>query len=146
MLSLYFMGPSLEFAFGQLFGAAGPWYYLALYLLAIVLSDVPSLLLHKNNPGYSSLGASGGVSAIVFAGILFFPLNKICLYFAICIPGFLFGLLYLAYSWYESRRGGSYINHSAHLWGALVGVAFTVLVYPQVVPHFFGEISQGKIF
>lgn len=146
MLSLYFMGPPLEHALGQLFGPAGSWYFLGLYLLAVILSDVPSLLRHKNNPHYSSLGASGGVSAVVFAGILFFPLNKICLYFAICIPGFLFGVLYLAYSWYESRRAGSYINHSAHLWGALVGVVGTVLLHPPVVSHFFSEISRGNFF
>ena len=146
MLSLYFFGRFMEQVFGLLFGASGPVYLIGFYLLAILVSDIPSFLKHRNNPGYNSLGASGGVSAIVFAGILFSPLTDICLYFTFCIPGFIFGVLYLGYSYYESRRGVSRVNHDAHFYGALFGVVFMILVYPPVLPRFFEQIAGWRLF
>ena len=140
MISLYFFGQLME----QVMGSA---YYLTLYLVGIIVSEIPSYLRHRNNPNYNSLGASGGVAAVVFAGIVFFPLNPIYIFFIpIGIPGFLFGLLYMLYSYYEARRGGSYVNHSAHLWGALFGVAFAVLLFPGALPNFFDQILSYRPF
>lgn len=146
MLSLYFFGRFMEQVFGLLFGPTGPIYFLGFYLVSIIISDIPSFLKHRNNAGYNSLGASGGVSAIVFAGILFSPLTDICLYFAFCIPGFIFGVLYLGYSYYEARRGASNVNHDAHFWGALCGVLFMIVVYPPVLPRFFEQIATWRLF
>ncbi|GAB3987624.1 rhomboid family intramembrane serine protease [Spirosoma daeguense] len=146
MLSLYFFGGFIEQVFGMLFGSIAPLFFIGFYLAAIVISDIPSFLKHRNNSNYNSLGASGGVSAIVFAGILFRPLTDICLYFALCIPGFIFGILYLGYSYYESRRGAGSINHDAHFYGALVGVLFMIVVYPPVLPSFFQQIASWRIF
>ena len=140
MISLYFFGQLME----QVVGRA---YYLVLYLVGIIVSDIPSYMKHRNNPNYNSLGASGGVSAVVFAGIVFFPLNPIYIFFIpIGIPGFLFGLLYMLYSYYEANRGGSYVNHSAHLWGALFGVAFVVILFPGAVPRFFEQVLSYRPF
>jgi membrane associated rhomboid family serine protease len=84
----------------------------------------------RNNSKYNSLGASGGVSAVLFAAILYAPLMTVSLYFFIQMPGFIFGLLFLGYSFYEAKRGTSYVNHSAHMYGALFGMIFMAVVYP----------------
>ncbi|MCY7351395.1 MAG: rhomboid family intramembrane serine protease [Cytophagaceae bacterium] len=146
MISLYFFGDIVERTLAAL---AGPdmakIMYLALYLLGIIISDLPTFFQHRNDPGYNSLGASGGVSSVVFAGIVFYPLAPIYIFFIpIGIPGFIFGFLYLAYSYYEARRGAGYVNHSAHLWGAMFGVLFVVLLVPDVVPAFIEQIRSYR--
>lgn len=146
MLSLWFIGEGIESLFGYLFGSAGGIYFVALYLLGIIVSDVPSFLKNKNNSGYNSLGASGGVAAVLFAAILYAPLLDIYLYFAIRMPGFVFGILFLGYSMWQSKRGGSYINHDAHMYGALFGMLFMAVVYPDSVPNFFRQLSGWTPF
>ncbi|MBC8153885.1 MAG: rhomboid family intramembrane serine protease [Bacteroidetes bacterium] len=146
MFSFYFFGSQIESIFTQLFGGAAALYLILFYLAGIVISDIPTLVKHKNDPGYNSLGASGGVSSVIFGAILFFPLNNICLYGIICFPGFVFGLLYIGYSFYESRRGAGYINHDAHLYGALFGILFMAVVYPPVISTFFSQVSSWRIF
>lgn len=147
MISLYFFGGFIEQVFGLLFGAQGPLYLIGFYLVAILLSDIPTLLKHRNDRNYNSLGASGGVSAILFAAILFRPLTPISMFFIpIGIPGFIFGALYLAYSYYEARRGMGAVNHDAHFYGALFGVLFMILVYPPVLPQFFEQVSGWRLF
>lgn len=131
MLSLYFFGQIVEPAFESnvLFGAQGKLLYLSLYVVSLPLSLLSSYLQHKDNRGYRSLGASGAVSAIVFAGILFNPTAKLG-FFLIppIIPGYIFGPLYLLASAWLGKRGGDQINHSAHISGALAGVAITCLL------------------
>ena len=147
MISLYFFGSFIEQVFGFLFGAGGPVYLIGFYIVAIVISDIPTLLKHRNNPGYNSLGASGGVSAILFAVILFRPLTPINLFFIpIGIPGFIFGGLYLAYSYYEARRGMGAVNHDAHFYGALFGVLFMIVVYPPVLSQFLEQVASWRLF
>ncbi|MFD2573503.1 rhomboid family intramembrane serine protease [Spirosoma soli] len=146
MLSLYFFGGFIEQVFALLFGASGPIYLIGFYLVGILVSDIPSFLKHRNNPNYNSLGASGGVAAILFATILFRPLIDICLYFTLCIPGFIFGGLYLAYSYYSSRQGRDNVNHDAHFYGALFGVVFMIIVYPTVLPQFIEQIASWRLF
>lgn len=148
MISLYFFGQVIEIVFTQIFGNYGLVYYVALYLLAIVVSDIPSFFKHRHNPGYNSLGASGGVSAIIFAFILFLPTERICLYFALCIPGFILGTLYLIYSYFQGKRGGDNINHDAHMYGALFGVIFCIILYPPVLNLFMEQLLNwdGKFF
>ncbi|MFN8346421.1 MAG: rhomboid family intramembrane serine protease [Spirosomataceae bacterium] len=146
MFSLYFFGEAMEAFLGQIFGSNGIIYYLILYIAGIIVSDIPTFIKHRNNSGYNSLGASGGVSALLFAFILLAPLQKVCLYFAICIPGFIFGAIYMAYSFYEGRKMGGRINHDAHLYGALFGVVFMALLLPETIPNFFAQISSWRLF
>ncbi len=147
MLSLYFFGGFIEQIFSFVFETNGAFYLVGFYLVAILVSDIPSFLKHRNNPGYNSLGASGGVSAIIFAAILFRPLIPISMYFIpIGIPGFIFGGLYLAYSYYESKRGAGNVNHDAHFYGALFGILFMVVIYPPVLPSFFEQIAGWRLF
>jgi membrane associated rhomboid family serine protease len=129
MFSLYLFGRFVEEQFADIFGTAGKMLYLGMYLLALIVSILPSYLKNKTNLYYRSLGASGAVSAVVFAGLMIAPYIKIGLFIIPpIIPGFVFGPLYLILSAYLDRKGGDNINHSAHLWGALFGVAFLIIV------------------
>ena len=147
MFTLYFFGGLIEQIFNMLFGASAPIYLIGFYVAGIIVSDIPTFLKHRTNPAYNSLGASGGVSAILFAAIMFTPLTKISLMFIpIGIPGFIFGLLYLAYSYYESRQGRGNVNHDAHLYGALFGILFMIAAYPPVLSSFFEQIAGWRLF
>lgn len=146
MFSLYFFGRVIEIVFGMVFGSWGPVYYIALYIIAIVVSDLPSYLKHKDNPGYNSLGASGGVAAVIFASIVFQPIQKICLFLAICMPGFILGTAYIIYSYYQGKKSNDNINHDAHLYGAVFGFIFCVVLYPPSLMSFVRQIADWKIF
>ena len=128
MISLYFLGPFVEQGFEQLFGSMGKWIFLLLYVSALAVSLLPTYSKNKDNYNYSSLGASGAVSAVIFAGLMLVPTLPLYIFFIpIPIPGFIFGPLYLLISYYMDRKGGDNINHSAHIWGALYGLAFVIM-------------------
>lgn len=129
MLSLYFFGDYVNQAFTQIFGNSGTLLYVIMYVSALAVCLIPTYNKNKDNYYYRSLGASGAVSAVIFAGILLFPAAQLSLLFLpIPIPGFIFGPLYLIITAYLDKRGGGGINHSAHLWGALYGVAFVIVL------------------
>ncbi len=120
----------------------GHWQFGLLYTASLILSDLPTVLKHKEDYWYHSLGASGAISAVVFSYILFFPLSKIrFLLLPFEIPAIIFGGLYLLYCVYASRKAADSINHDAHFYGALSGVMITIMLYPKVVPYFFQTIS-----
>jgi len=146
MISLYFFGGVIEQVFKSLFGDVGGLYFILLYLFAIVFSDLPTFLKHRNNPGYNSLGASGGVSAVIFAFIILLPLEKICLYYAFCMPGFILGTLYVIFSYYQGRKANDGINHDAHLYGALFGMIFCIVLYPEAVRNFIQQVMSWRLF
>lgn len=127
MLSLYLFGGLVESAFAQIFGQSGTLLYILMYVTALAACLIPTYISNKENYNYRSLGASGAVSAVVFAGIFLYPEQQIG-FFIIppIIPGFIFGPLYLILTAYLAKRGGSHINHSAHLWGALYGIVFLI--------------------
>ncbi|GEO07919.1 rhomboid family intramembrane serine protease [Segetibacter aerophilus] len=128
MFSLYSFGGLVEENFKYLFGSLGPILYVALYVISQFLCLLPTFSKHKNDYSYRSLGASGAVSAVIFAGIFLNPLVKLSLLFIpIGIPGFIFGFLYLGVTVYLDRKGGGSINHSAHLFGAIAGIGLLVI-------------------
>jgi len=115
----------------------GHWQFGLMYFLALILSDLPTIFKHKNDFHYNSLGASGAISAVLFSYILFNPLTKIGIIFIpIGIPAVIFGFLYLIYCAYASKNSRDNINHDAHFFGALAGLIFTIIVIPNIVPHF----------
>lgn len=128
MLSLYFFGPEVERAFLEIFGEIGKWLYLFLYVSALLFSLLPTYLKNKNNAQYRSLGASGAVSAVIFAGLMLAPGTEVYIFFIpIPIPGFIFAPLYVLISVLLDRKGGDNINHSAHIWGGLYGLLFVIV-------------------
>ena len=120
MFSFYLFGSFVEKDFISLFNENGNIIFLAMYITALAVCLIPTYFQHKDNYHYRSLGASGAVSAVVFAGIFLNPTIKIGLIIIPpIIPGFVFGPLYLVLSAYMAKRGGDNINHSAHFWGAV---------------------------
>ncbi len=131
MLSFYLFGEFVERSFSEpiLFGDKGKILYIAMYVLALFVCLIPTFFKHKNDYYYRSLGASGAVSAVVFAGILFSPTAKMGFFFIPpIIPGYIFGPLYLILSTYLEKQAKDNVNHSAHIWGALFGIAFVVIM------------------
>ncbi len=127
--------------FGRTLGAAA---FLLIYVGGIIVANLPTLWRERNNFAYASLGASGGVSAVLFACIVLNPLRKLALLFIpIGIPGFIFGVLYTVFSLTQARRQpDDGINHEAHLAGSLYGLAIILLLLPHTGPqclaHIFG--------
>ncbi|WP_199117151.1 rhomboid family intramembrane serine protease [Pedobacter sp. ASV28] len=128
------------FAF-QLERMIGHWQFGLLYFLGLVLSDIPTVFRHKDHFGYNSLGASGAISAVLFSYILFQPLSLIGVMF-IPMPAIIFGVLYLFYCMYMSKRSMDNINHDAHFFGALTGLILTVILVPGIMPHFIGQLAS----
>lgn len=134
MITLWSFGTAVERVFSEWITPVG---YVLFYLSAIVVSILPTYITHRNDANYRSLGASGGVSAVLFAFILFDPWSTLIIFpIPVPIPAFLFAILYVGYSIWMDRRGRDNVNHSAHLWGAAYGLLFTVLLEPKVLAHF----------
>ena len=142
MFSFYMFGDYVEQYFTMIFGASGGTFFIILYISSLLICLIPTYLNHYKQYHYQSLGASGAVSAIVFAGIFLQPTMQIG-FFIIppIIPGFIFGPIYLALTAYLSKKGQSGINHSAHLWGSIYGVVFLI-----VTAHFIGHVEVVSLF
>ncbi|GAB4278696.1 MAG: rhomboid family intramembrane serine protease [Marinilabiliales bacterium] len=140
MIVLYSFGTAVEGAFDYYFGLKKNIYFLLLYFGGIVFSSLFSLVKNRNVFEYNAVGASGAVSAVVFTAIFLSPLSEIRLYFAVPIPGIVFGVLYLAYSFYMSRRKNDFIAHDAHFWGAVFGLIFPVILEPKLFNIFIYQI------
>jgi membrane associated rhomboid family serine protease len=152
MITFYSFGGLALSAFASELGRTnGIIAFLVLYLGGIIVSDLPTYFRHQHDPGYRSLGASGGVASVLFAGILFQPIGKVYMMFIpFGIPGFIWGVLYLLYSYYMGRRRGDNINHDAHFYGALYGVVLTIALLPATLPDFLlqvkGYLSQLSVY
>ncbi|MFZ0871913.1 MAG: rhomboid family intramembrane serine protease [Rhodanobacter sp.] len=141
MFTLYFFGQEMEGFFASRLGSFG---FVLFYIGGLVISILPTYLKNRSNPNYRSLGASGAVSAVLFSYILLEPWQRIIV-LVIPMPAIVYALLYTGYSIYMDRRGQGNINHSAHLWGAAYGVAFTLLVDPRVLPYFLSALMNPGI-
>ncbi len=155
MYALYLFGQGqresgVEFVFAYIFGGAGKLLYVIMYVAALAVCLIPTYAANKNNNQYRSLGASGAVSAVVFAYMLFNPMQGVGLIFIpVFIPGFLFGILYLVISYFLAHKGNSNINHSAHIWGALFGVLFVIagagIVGFPVLANFWEQVKTFNL-
>jgi membrane associated rhomboid family serine protease len=138
MITLYFFGRAMEDFYNAQMGDYGFAFF---YVLGLLASILPTYIKNKNNAQYRSLGASGAVSAVLFAFILFQPWATIYVY-VIPVPAIIYAVLYVAYTIYSERRGGDNINHSAHLWGAAYGIAFTLIMEPRVLNVFLDALTH----
>ncbi|MCR9083693.1 MAG: rhomboid family intramembrane serine protease, partial [Cyclobacteriaceae bacterium] len=112
----------------------------------IIIADIPTYLKHQDNSYYRALGASGGTAATVFASIIILPLADICLFGILCLPGFILGALFLIYSYTKGKQDSDGINHDAHLYGALFGIVFILIVSPESFGNFIDQILNYRPF
>ena len=141
MITLFFFGRLIEQVMVQL---TGSWLtYPLFYLTALVVSILPSYLRNQGNRNYFSLGASGAVSAVLFALILIQPWSLIFVFF-IPAPAILYAVFYVGYSIWMDRKGGDRINHSAHLAGAAFGVMFMLAMEPRLFNVFIDQLLNPR--
>lgn len=137
MFTYWSFGTYIEKVFGIM--GFGVWAYLVLYFGGMIVASVYDLLRYRNDPYYSSIGASGAVAAVLFCTIFLNPWDKILLFAVVPIPGILFGILYLIYCQYMARRGGGNINHNAHFYGAVFGFIYPILLEPRLLQLFLSH-------
>ncbi|HEX5960526.1 MAG TPA: rhomboid family intramembrane serine protease [Rhodanobacteraceae bacterium] len=136
MITLFFFGRAMEGLYERYLG---PFGFLWFYLGGLLVSILPTYIKNRHNPNYRSLGASGAVSAVLFAFILMSPWSMIFVFF-FPVPAILYAVAFLGYSVYMDHRGGGYVNHSAHSWGAAYGILFTVIMEPRVTLVFIQQL------
>lgn len=142
MLSLYMFGKAVEDAYSDMFEAKGPLFFVLLYVGGLVMSSIYSYEKNKTNVWYNSLGASGAVSAVIYAFIMLAPTAKLgFMFIPVPIPAYLFGFIYLGIEYYMSKRGGTGIAHDAHFWGAIYGIVLMIILRPAVISEFINEIA-----
>jgi membrane associated rhomboid family serine protease len=124
MLTLYFFGPYLE-------ATIGTTKFVILYFLGLLIASLGTFVRRRRDPQYASLGASGAINTVLFAFIVYYPLQKIYVFFAIPVPAFLYAILFLAYSYWASKNARDNVNHDAHFDGALVGLLFVLVTEPN---------------
>ena len=140
MFVLYFFGQGIEQYFGYYFGNSATLYYLLLYFGGILASNVWSLIKHQNNYYYNAVGASGAVSALLFAFIFFNPWELLYLFAILPIPGIVFAIGYLIYSYQMSKRKTDNVAHDAHILGAVFGFLFPILLRPELFDNFIDQL------
>lgn len=136
MISFWFFAFSLERAIGE-------FKFALLYFLGLVLSDLGTWYKHRNDPNYASLGASGAILAVLFASIIYSPGQSIMIFpIPLPIPAPIFAVLYLAYSYWQSRQNRGRVNHDAHIGGAVTGLAFVAVTDPGQYGQFLGRVQS----
>ncbi|MCK5823447.1 MAG: rhomboid family intramembrane serine protease [Bacteroidales bacterium] len=140
MIVLYSFGTSLEYYFHYYFRGNANLYYISLYAGGIIISTIYSLFRNRDNYNYNAVGASGAVSAVVFSTIFFNPLNKVWFFGILPIPGIIFALLYLGYSYYMSKKNVDDVGHDAHFWGAVFGLIFPIILKPELFHVFINNL------
>ena len=152
MLSLYFLGDILLNQVGGIYeNTSGDVFILesglneaygefVIYVLGGLFATLWPFLRNKDNPSYRSLGASGAVSAVIFASIMWNPTVPLNIMFIpLPIPAYIFGPLYLAYEFFAHKRGGTGIAHDAHIGGAIFGVLYVLIINIDKGTSFIGN-------
>jgi len=121
----------------------GTLLFIFFYLSAIAISDIGTLVLHKNNPGFRSVGASGVTSATVFIYAMFEPW---AMFVFPPVPAIVFAVLYVVWSQWASKNQDDNIDHLAHLYGGLYGIVFIIATYPPMVSIFWDQLTSGMPF
>ena len=137
-LTFYFFAFALERRIGTTL-------FLALYGLGLLLSNLGTYFKHRHEPQYATVGASGAITAVLFASIVYFPTSSLyILPLPVPIPAPVFAVLYLIYSYYQSRRSKGPINHDAHLSGAFTGLVFVAVTDPAAYERLLAMIQSGS--
>jgi len=142
MVVFYSFGTIVEQVFRGFFKEKYILYYILLYLGGLLLSIIPAYGKYKNDVFYNAVGASGAVSSVVFASIIILPKAPISFFFIpVEIPAWIFGILYIIYEFYMTRKAKDNIGHDAHFWGAVYGVIFMIALKPSLAVGFLKQIG-----
>lgn len=144
MIALWSFGKVVYTYFSYITPAASLHFFI-LYFIGSIIASIHDLVKHKNDTQFLSLGASGAVSAVVFTAIFFDPWSTILIFFIPC-PAILFGIVYILYSSYMSKKGGDYVNHNAHLYGAIWGFFYPLLLHPDSLQFFLHNLMRPRLF
>lgn len=151
MLTLFFFGTYIErFLKTSLGETQGGIWYIALYITALLVSILPTYAKQMHNHYYRGLGASGAVSAVVFAFILINPMSFMGIMFIpVMLPAFLFGVIYVVLSIYLENKQAGNVNHSAHIAGGIYGMLFIVVLFAlsvdaNILQHFIEQIKVSS--
>ena len=143
MFVLYQFGAAVEGLYGYYFNGRGEYFFVMLYFGALFVSCLPSYFKYHNDPGYQSLGASGAVSAVLFSFIIINPFARIGFIIPmLSFPAVVWGIAYLAYEYYASKKQYDNISHDAHIMGAVYGVLFTILIRPTFVVELINRVAN----
>jgi len=108
--------------------------YLSIYFLSLLGGNLLSLFLHYHDSNYTAVGASGAITGLVFATVVLYPGVEIGIIgLPYHVPGWLYGLLYVAISAYGISARRDNIGHDAHLGGGLAGLITVVTLYPELL-------------
>ena len=141
MFVLYSFGEYIESYIVAIFGnPLGKIIYVVMYLLNIILANIPTMIQHRHNPAFASIGASGAVSGIVFIFILLQPWAILSLFFIIPVPAIIAGVGYLIYSSWAANKGHGHLDHSAHFAGAVAGMVMIVILRYEILAEFFTKL------
>ena len=135
LYALFSFGTFVEDSFTFHFGKLGGLYMVIFFVFSHVVSEISSLIKNRNNIYYTSIGASGGISAF----ILFFVLNQplsVVYFFFIPMPSFVMGFLFLSYSYFISKKQLDNVNHEAHFYGSLFGIFVAFLLDTSIFNTF----------
>ncbi len=133
MFVLFSFGKALEQYFAHYIDYNVSLLMVALYVGSIIFSSLFDYEKQKNNHYYNAVGASGAVSAVLFATIFFAPMHKIYFFGVIPIPGIIFGVLYLFYEYKMAKKDMDNIGHNAHFFGAIFGFLFPLIIKPKLI-------------
>jgi len=148
MITFYFFAISiegivpLEYLMTSWAGPIGHLYFVLIYMGSMILGDFSTIIRHKDNPSYYSLGASGAISGVIFSYVLFSPTSRLSMFFLPSMPAPVFAFVYVIFSILAARGRNTNINHEAHLWGGLFGFALTIALFPGIFPHFLEEVKH----
>lgn len=140
MYVLFIFGQVAEQYFAIHFAGMSDFYFIQLYLLSLLASSIYTLIKYRKNVYYNAVGASGAVMAVVFTSIFFDPWNKLWFFGLIPVPGIVFGIAYLAYSYYMSRKNVDNVGHDAHFTGAVFGFLYPVLIDFSLLGDFWEKL------
>jgi membrane associated rhomboid family serine protease len=149
MFTFFFFGSALELYLSA-DGLGGSISFLMLYFFGLIAANIPGYIKHNNDENYRSLGASGAVSAVVFGCIIFSPWSELNLYGEFKLSMVLYAILYIVFCIYMEKRKADNINHDAHLWGGIFGLAFTFALIsfkrPDCFPFIIEDLKNVHLF
>ncbi len=143
MIVFYSFGRYVEREYHAYFGQLGSFYFIGLYVFGAAFANIASYFKHRHNAGYNAVGASGAVSAVTFASIVFSPWGEVLIFGILPLYSLVYGLLYLGVEYYLSWQDrGDHVNHDAHFYGALFGIIYTMICKHGLYDEFIFQITH----